>query len=185
MTRSGEPAALVAMERALLDRSTLVAWWITWGCYAYVLLPAAAVCLALAWRFPAWRGRIFFALAMLLLCWLCSDAAQHAFGRPRRADWVVKHETAFSYPSSHAAISTGFYLLWAGMLAVSELPAAVRVAAPLALAAFTGAIWWSRLALGAHYATDLAGGILLASAIVFAGLALAGEKVFGAPAGRL
>jgi membrane-associated phospholipid phosphatase len=40
------------------------------------------------------------------------------------------------------------------------------------LALLTVAICWSRLALGAHYVTDLLGGALLAIGLVAAGLAV-------------
>jgi undecaprenyl-diphosphatase len=149
----------------------------------YVLVPLAAILAVLAWRFPSWRARIVFSLAMLLLCWQAADLFQHVFARPRPVDWVVRHETAFSYPSSHAAISFGFYGLWAALLWRSDFPRIVRVAAPLAMVVFSLAICWSRLALGAHYLTDLVGGALLACALVSGGLAALPQKVLAEPPG--
>ncbi|HVS45715.1 MAG TPA: hypothetical protein VMS32_03540, partial [Verrucomicrobiae bacterium] len=105
VTRIGEPAPLLAVERAILNHSTLLAWWLTWGCYWEVLVPAGIALIVVAWRFPQWRARIVWSLVTLLLCWAMADLAQHIFGRPRRLDWVVKHETSFSYPSSHASLS--------------------------------------------------------------------------------
>jgi len=180
----GEPAIFVGLERAWVDHSTLVAWWLTQGCYPHVLIPIAVVLLALAWPFPQWRWRIFVSLAMLLLCWRVADLFQHVFARPRRLDWVVKRETSFSYPSSHAAISTGFYVWWGVVLYWSELPRGVRVVGAVALPLLAMAICWSRLALGAHYLTDLLGGVLLAIAIGSVIWAALGGKVFGADAGR-
>jgi len=171
-TRYGEPPPLLLWERSLLDHSTLVAWWLTWSCYPLVLAPLAALLLVLAWRFPAWRARIVFSVVILLLCWRGADLFQHLFARPRRLDWVVKHERAFSYPSSHAAIATGFYALWALMLSLSNLPAATKRVGTALLVVVAFAVCWSRLALGAHYLTDLAGGALLAVALVSAGWAL-------------
>lgn len=167
VVRWGEPAPLVAMERALVGHSALIAWWLTWGCYPEVLGPIGIALLIVAWRFPAWRGRIVWSLVTLLLCWGAVDLAQHLFARPRRLDWVVKHETSFSFPSSHAAIATGFYGLWAWLVARSTLPGRAVIAGLLVTLVL--AICWARLALGAHYATDLIGGILLAGAIAFAG----------------
>lgn len=181
VTRSGEPATFVALEKALLGHGALIAWWLTWTCYVYVLAPVAVVLLAVAWRVPAWRTRILFSIVMLLLCWRGADLAQHYFMRPRRLDWLVKHEGAFSYPSSHAAIATGFYALWAAMLYTSDLPRRTRTVAAICLLAFSIAICWARLALGAHYLTDLVGGALLAAALVAAGIAILPVKVF-APA---
>jgi membrane-associated phospholipid phosphatase len=179
--RHGEASALFSLERPLVDHGSLVAWWLTWSCYPYVIGPIAIVLLVLAWRFPAWRARIFFSLVMLLVCWQAADLLQHIFQRPRRLDWVVRHETAFSYPSSHAAIVTGFYLLWAVMLRSRELPAPVRAIGPALLGVLALAVLWARLALGAHYLTDLAGGVLLAIGLVFAGLSLVPINVLGRP----
>lgn len=184
VTRHGEPPGLLAWEDSLVNHSSLVAWWLTWSCYIQVLLPIAIVLLVVAWRAPAWRGRILFSIAILLLCWRGVDLLQHVFARPRRLDWVVKHETAFSYPSSHAAIAAGFYGLWASMLFLSELPRATRIAGGTLLAVFAIAICWARLALGAHYLTDLIGGILFAVALISIGLAIVPGIVFEPHAGR-
>src|SRR5579863_854218 len=182
----GEPAWLRAWERALVGHSTLIAWWLTWSCYVYAMVPIAVILLIVAWLAPEWRVRILFSVAMLLLCWRGADLFQHVFARPRRLDWVVKHETAFSYPSSHATIATGFYGLWALMLYISELPSATRKVAAALLALFAIAICWARLALGAHYLTDLVGGALLAVALVSAGLAVVPHAISARQAaGRL
>lgn len=184
ITRHGEPATLTALEAALRDHSALIAWWLTWACYPKFLGPLGVILLLLAWRFPAWRVRIIFSIVMLLLCWQGADIAQHLFARPRRLDWVVKHETAFSYPSSHAAIAAGFYVLWAAMLYMSELPRAMRTTAAALLLLLSLAIYWSRLALGAHYVTDLIGGALLGLGLVCAGLAIFPRAMTPPVAGR-
>lgn len=184
VVRYGEPAALSAWESSLLDHSTLVAWWLTCACYPAVLIPVAVALAIAAWLVPPWRSRIVFSIAMLLLCWRGADLFQHVFARPRPLHWVVKHETAFSYPSSHAAIVAGFYWLWAVMLYRSELPRRARAAAASLLAILGLGICWSRLALGAHYVTDLIGGALIAVAIVAAAWALVPVGVTGVVAGR-
>ncbi|HEY1977784.1 MAG TPA: phosphatase PAP2 family protein [Candidatus Baltobacteraceae bacterium] len=181
--RSGEPALFVGWESALLNHSTLVAWWLTWSCYVYVLGPVAVALIVVAVRVPSWRGRIAFSLVMLLLCWLGADLFQHLFARPRRLDWVVRHETAFSYPSSHAAISLGFYGLWAALIWRSELSRTLRTLLPLLLLALVLGTCWSRLALGAHYLTDLIGGALLACALLSAAIAVLPLKAFALPEG--
>ena len=184
VTHGGEPAPLAAWAHALLDHGTLVAWWLTWSCYPQVLVPVAVVLLVIAWRVPSWRARIVFSVILLLLCWQGADLFQHVFMRPRRLDWVVRHEHAFSYPSSHAAIATGFYALWAAMLYASDLPRGARAVAATCLLLLALAVCWSRLAVGAHYVTDLLGGVLLAIALVAGALALVPVKVFASPAGR-
>jgi membrane-associated phospholipid phosphatase len=185
VVQHGEPPSSLAWEHSLLDRSTLVAWWLTWFCYMDVLAPIAVGLLIIAWLVPAWRARIIFSIVALLLCWRGADLFQHIFARPRPLDWVVKHETSFSYPSSHAAIATGFYALWAVMLYRSELPRWVcRIGGSL-LMILAVAICWSRLALGAHYLTDLAGGALLGIALVSAAWAAVPVRLTRPVAGRL
>ncbi len=171
MTPNGEPGMLLGWERSLLDRSTLVAWWLTWACYAKVLIPVCGALLVLAALLPGWRVRILMSVIAVLLCWRGADLFQHYFARPRPIDWVVKHETAFSYPSTHAAIAVGFYGLWAALFYFSTLPRSVRIVAASLLGILAIAVCWSRLALGAHYLTDLAGGALLAVAILCATVA--------------
>jgi undecaprenyl-diphosphatase len=179
VTRAGEPFAFVGWEHALVNHGTLVAWWLTNACYPQVLIPIAVVLLIVAWRVPEWRSRILFSIVLLLLCWRGADFFQHIFARPRRLDWIVKHETSFSYPSSHAAIATGFYAFWGMTLALSELPRPARIAAGTCLPLLALAICWSRLALGAHYLTDLIGGIVLAVALFATTFAIVPIKILG------
>ncbi len=186
VARYGEPAGLLTWEESLVNHATLVAWWLTRSCYPPALVPVAVGLLVVAWFAPAWRVRILFSIAILLLSWRGADLFQHFFARPRRLDWVVKHERSFSYPSSHAAIAVGFYALWGAMLYLSELPPIVRKVGAFCLVLLAVAICWSRLALGAHYLTDLAGSALLAVALVSAGLALLPRAILpgGVVAGR-
>ena len=155
---------LMATEMSWVDHGTLIAWWLTWLCYPQVLLPISVVLIAVAIRYPQWRPHVIFSIIAVLLAWQGADFFQHFFMRPRRLDWVVKHETAFSYPSSHAAIVTALYFLWAIFIARSNLAGRTTVSVLLALLGC--AILWSRLALGAHYLTDLIGGVLWGLAVV-------------------
>lgn len=180
--RGPDPAWLLTIEAGWVNHSSLIAWWFTWLGYAYVLGPLCLALLFVAWRYPQWRARVFFSIVLLVVCWQAADLAQHFFARPRRLDWVVKHETAFGFPSSHAAIATGFYGLWAFFAARSSLRFAVPLAALLGLLAL--GICWSRLALGAHYLTDVIGGVLLAKALVALAAALLPINVFARLQGR-
>lgn len=164
-----EPRALWELAHRLHGRGTTIAWAITHAGYASVLGPLYGLLVLVAIVSARWRVPALFVVAISLACWGGADAFQHFFARPRRADWLVKHETAFSYPSSHAAISTGFYFL-AGLLVFrASLPRWVRYGAVTILSAFTLAILWSRVELGAHFVTDVAGGVLLALALSCAG----------------
>ncbi len=162
---------LWAFDRALVQHGAIVAWWITQLGRFYVLAPLAVALLIAAWLLPSWRGRIIFSLVMLVLAWRAADFFQHVFARPRRLDWVIFRETSFSYPSSHATIATAFYALWAWIIA-RGVAARAGIAAAFVVAAAAVAILWSRLALGAHYVTDIIGGILLGVALLAAGAAV-------------
>jgi len=178
--RWGEPALLLAFDRAIVNHGTLLAWWITQVGRFYMLAPLVVALLVAAWLLPAWRARILFSVVMLLLCWRGADFFQHLFARPRRLDWFVLHEMSYSYPSTHAAIATGFYSLWAWLFARSQIARSARLAVTGFLCLVALAICWSRLALGAHYVTDVAGGALLGLVFVAAGLAIWPEIARGA-----
>lgn len=180
----GEPPPFIAWEGALLGRSTLLASWISRTCYPYFLVPLCIVLLIVAWRAPAWRSRAILSVVSLLVSWRAADLFQWIFARPRPPVWFVRHELTFSYPSSHAAIAAGFYALWAVMIYVSDLPRTQRTLAALLLMLLAAAICWSRLALGAHYLTDLIGGVLLGIAVASIALGIYVSGLFGAVAGR-
>jgi membrane-associated phospholipid phosphatase len=55
------------------------------------------------------------------------------------------------------------YWLWAWFIWNSDLPQRVRVVVAPLLVLWGCGVIWSRLALGAHYVTDLIGGMLLAA----------------------
>ena len=139
-----------------------------WG---YVLGPLYVALIALAIFRPEWRRPALFAVAIALICWGAATEFQHFFARPRRTDWLIRHETAGSYPSSHAAISTGFYFL-CGLLALrSNLAAWLRYTLFVLLTFVTLAIIWSRIELAAHNITDVIGGVMLAFVIISLGAA--------------
>ncbi|HEX8806050.1 MAG TPA: phosphatase PAP2 family protein [Candidatus Aquilonibacter sp.] len=159
-----DPGWLMFSETQWVNHGAAIAWPLTWLCWIYVLAPLAILLLLAAVRWPAWRSRNIFAVVSLLVAWQAADFFQRVFARPRRPDWIIRHETAFSYPSSHATIVTAFYLLLAVFVARSTLPGRAWISSLLAL--LSVAIMWSRLALGAHYLTDIVGGGLLGIGVV-------------------
>jgi undecaprenyl-diphosphatase len=137
----------------------------------YVGVCVATLLFALVRR--AWFGRAVLAAATLAVAWRLSDYFKDRFHRPRPEHWLVHHETSFSYASGHATLALAFYGLWAAFIWNARLPTAVRVLAVALLGLWIAGIGWSRLALEAHYPTDLLGGYLLGAACAFAALALA------------
>ena len=174
-----EPPALWAFAKAVRGHAIPLAWAFTNAGWPRVLGPLFAGTLAIAIFIRRWRVRAVYLLLCGLLAWRAADGLQKFFARPRRLDWLMKHELASSYPSSHATISTAFYLLAAVLIARSELPASLRYPLSAALAVMWLGILWSRLALAAHYPTDVIGGVCLGGVIVLlasAVLRLAGAR---------
>jgi undecaprenyl-diphosphatase len=181
VTHRGEPPALWAFAQGVRGHAIGFAWFLTNLGYAYVLAPLYAFCIVVAIVNPRWRVPALLVIAVALICWGAADGFQHYFARPRRADWLIRREHAFSYPSSHAAICTGFYFLWGLVLLRSSLEKWLRVSAFTLLALLTLGIIWSRLALAAHYPTDVLGGTLLGLVLILLANALvrtAGGRLF-------
>lgn len=172
VSRTGEPGWLVPVESALRGKSQLVAWWFTWLGYAYVLVPLMLVSLVTGFLKREWLTRAIVPIPLTIVAWQLADFFQHRYHRLRPALWYVKHESAFSYPSSHAAIAIAFYAFWALILWRSELAPRTRAIALVAGIVLAAGIIWSRLALGAHYATDVTGGALLAAGLALVTLGL-------------
>jgi undecaprenyl-diphosphatase len=162
--RAPDAGSLMQWEITWVNHATALAWAITWLGFFQVLVPLAVALAIVAIAVPSWRSRLTFVILSLLIAWRGTDAWQHFFARPRRPDWIIKHELSFSYPSSHATIAVAFYLVLAIFVARSALPGRAWIAGLLSVLAV--AIMWSRLALGAHYLTDIAGGILWGCTIV-------------------
>lgn len=111
-----------------------------------------------------WFGSALVIIGALLGAWLTSDLFKELFRRARPEQWYALHETSFSYSSGHATLSLVFYGTWMYLL-WRTLPSSPSRNVLLGfLGAWIVAIGWSRLALGAHWPTDLLGGYLLGAA---------------------
>jgi undecaprenyl-diphosphatase len=163
------PSGIDLAGRALVGQAPQVALVFTESCYIQYLLVFMAAAIVLAVRSQAWRGRAIFAIVTGLISWRVSDFFKDHFARPRPEYWILKHETSFSYSSGHAMFAVLVYWLWAYYFATSDLPRGVRIAAAVVLGLWGAGVIWSRLALGAHYVTDLTGGVLLALSMICIG----------------
>lgn len=94
------------------------------------------------------------------------------FRRDRPYHFVGRKDIEFSYPSGHAATSIVFFLGFAILAWHAPFPHPVAFALTAALVLCALSIPWSRLALGAHYVTDVVGGLCLGGAWLCAVLAL-------------
>jgi membrane-associated phospholipid phosphatase len=175
------PRGVDLAGRALAGEAPRLALIFTASCWWPVLVALGLAAVAVAVRFPGWRARVLFALPTTLVTWQVSDALKNVFRRPRPDYWSLIHEPSFAYSSGHAMFAVLVYWLWAWFVWRSDLPRGVRaVLAPL-LALWGCGVIWSRLALGAHYVTDLIGGALLALAALGVAAAVA-ALVRGRPA---
>jgi undecaprenyl-diphosphatase len=164
------PSAFDLSSASLIGKDVPVALFFTRaGTFpVYVVLCIAVIIVGIVWRM--WLLPAVVSVVTLIAAWRLSDLVKDVFARPRMPDWIAIHETSYSYPSGHAALSLTFYGLWIFFIARSSLPTSVRRALAAAVFAWIAAIGWSRLALGAHYPTDLIGGYLLAIVLLCAAL---------------
>ena len=154
------PAGIDLAGRALAGHATGLALMFTASCWWYVLVTLGIAGIVLAIVVPSWRARVTFSIATTIVGWLASDQLKTVFDRTRPDYWTIIHEPSLSYPSGHAMFAVIVYGLWSYYAATSALPRGVRLALSTALALWTCGIIWSRLALGAHFITDLIGGVL-------------------------
>lgn len=166
------PGPIDQWGRSLLGGDVHLALLFTESCWWYVLLAINLVLIAVAVRFPRWRARVIYSIVTTVIGWQVSDVLKNVFRRPRPDYWRVIHEPTYAYSSGHAMFATVVYGCWAWFIWRSDLPRPVRlVVSPLLILWATGIIW-SRLALGAHYVTDLIGGVLLGITMLSLGAAV-------------
>jgi undecaprenyl-diphosphatase len=143
----------------------------------YVL---TAIAIAAAAATIAWHGDLRV-IGVLFASQVAAQGAVAAlkelFHRARPAGWLVFHEPDFSYPSGHAVTSIVFFGALALLVLHSGGVVPRTVAVPLAIVMAIGVagIPWSRLALDAHYATDVIGGLVFGCGWLCAALAIVGR----------
>ncbi len=161
------PGAFDRAAAALFfGRSTAVAILLT----KFGLLPSyVTICVALVILAFVRRNLVrdvAISIGALLVAEAANEALKVYFTRPRSDHWLYVHEPTYSYSSGHATLSLVFYGFWACVAASSSLEPRLKVAAVGLLSSVFLAIGWARMALGAHYATDVSGGYLLGSVVL-------------------
>jgi membrane-associated phospholipid phosphatase len=154
------PTGIDLAGRAVAGMFPHVALVFTASCWWQVLVSFGIVGIIVAVLVPALRPRIVFSIVTTLVAWQASDALKNVFARPRPDYWILHHETTASYPSGHAMFAIVVYGLWSYYIATGSLPRGPRIILSSCFALWALAVIWSRLALGAHYVTDVIGGVL-------------------------
>lgn len=161
------PGALDAAAYAFFfgQATSVAAAFTTAGLFpAYVALCVVSLIVGFVRR--DWLPRVFVAIAALIVAWQVSDVFKVLFHRARPPQWLVYHETSYSYASGHAVLAMTFWGIWAYYAIRALAPSVARTLIVFAIALWVLAIGWSRLALGAHYLTDVIGGYLLGAFFV-------------------
>lgn len=135
---------------------------------------AAVAVAALGIAFWLRAGR--WAVAAIVLAQILSQTANMleklAFRR-LRPDWVLGPRDAdLSFPSGHSATAIVLFFGLAVLVTRAPLPRSATIPVAVILGVCAVAIPWSRLALGAHYVTDVAGGLLVGTAWLCATMAV-------------
>lgn len=169
------PAGIDLAGRAVAGTIPHVALVFTASCWWQWLLALGVVALILAEFDKLWRPRVFFSIIVTLAGWQASDFIKHLFRRSRPDYWLLRHESTWSYPSGHAMFATIVFGLWSYFWATSDLPRPWRIVLSAGFGLWGIGVIWSRLALGAHYVTDLIGGVLFGITVLAIGVAVTGE----------
>ncbi|WP_053802214.1 phosphatase PAP2 family protein [Streptomyces rimosus] len=141
---------------------------VTYAAEIPLIVVSALVAVVLGRRAHSWRPLVLVGAAGGLSV-LAATAAKDLTDRlrPPATYWVV-HESGFSFPSRHTTMAAALLPLLAYLLTmyVRSRPAVcVLWAAAFALIGLVGA---SRVYLGVHWATDVAGGFALGTAVALA-----------------
>ena len=154
------PGALDVASTTLRGEAPPLAILFTRSGYWYVLIALFAVLFGIAIIVRGHPLALTVLGAVQVLSQLAANAVKDIFKRARPDDWLFHKELGYSFPSGHAVTAIVFY---AGLLLLVwsfPLPRAIRVAATALLGVWILGIPWSRMALGAHYATDVLAGML-------------------------
>jgi len=129
-----------------------------------------AAALAAAWVWRADRGGAALAVLAMPLGLSANHLLKHAIARPRPGlEALPNLPTDFAYPSGHVLGATLFYGMLVGL---GWRRRGARPAAAIAAAAMVMLVGLSRVALGAHHASDVLGAVVEGLVWLLLGFAL-------------
>lgn len=165
-----KPALRVDSAALFHAHATPVARFFTFS-GRWIFITAGLIIATCLFRFSH-RGIVIpavFVLSQMITQGLAELFKAH-FRRVRPEYWIRGLDPGKSYPSGHAVTAMVYYGGWACVVAFSAFAPDLKYALVGVLVAWAVLVDWSRLALGAHYLTDIAGGTLLGSAWLCAAL---------------
>lgn len=173
VTRRLDTLAIDASAARLFHgRGVRAAWIFTVTGYSPTLIVTYVAMFALALGFH----RSIVELGALATAQVLSQTSVRAiktyFKRVRPENWLLKREGQSSFPSGHAATAAVTFAGIVLLLWRSSLPHELKLWATLPPGIFAVGIGWSRLALSAHYFTDVLGGYALGAAWLCATVAV-------------
>jgi len=125
------------------------------------LLPATFAVVAALVLFQRRVSAVLF-FGAVIGGWLLETLLKIVYHRARPDLWpALATEKTFSFPSGHATMSTLFYGAAAALVLHLSRNRAPRYAALALATAIILAVSYTRIYLGAHWTTDVAGGILV------------------------
>lgn len=128
----------------------------------YVVFPGAALCAVVLYRLNRPRAAavvVFSTIGATVI----ANLDKVLVDRPRPPVQHLEVVSSPSFPSGHASQATGFYLsaLIVLLMVLGHSAKAVRVLAMAGTVAVVLGVCFSRVYLGVHYPTDVAGGLML------------------------
>jgi undecaprenyl-diphosphatase len=157
------PGLLDVLAVRLRGRGVRIAFAFTLAGRARPLIALGTLAFGIATLVRADVAAVTLVLATQLASQLVNAVAKRIYRRPRPAALHGLPEREFSYPSGHAVTAVVFFAGFA--LLARSLPAGpLREVVVAGLSACAVLVPWSRLALGAHYLSDIAGGMLCGAA---------------------
>jgi undecaprenyl-diphosphatase len=171
LVSSRGPAALDTAAFALRGHGVAVAFFFTLLGRWRVLFALGAVAVGIAMTLREALEPVLLLLGAQVVSQTTNSLLKLAFARKRPYAFIGRREREASYPSGHSLTAIVFFGGFAVLASGAPFPTAVGSVLVAALLVCALAIPWSRLALGAHYLTDVVGGVVLGAGWLCAFLA--------------